>query len=149
MTDVVGILDTVLFFFQAEDGIRDLIVTGVQTCALPISRLARQHVRFVHDVDLVTALAGGGVHGTLTQVAGVVHAPVRGGIELDDVEVHRASPDPGAGIALPARLTRRPRTAALAIERPREDTRRRGLADATRTREQVPVRHAAPGHRPA
>src|SRR2546421_1215572 len=25
-----------IFFFQAEDGIRDLIVTGVQTCALPI-----------------------------------------------------------------------------------------------------------------
>src|SRR3989440_8964167 len=29
------------FFFQAEDGIRDLIVTGVQTCALPISPPAR------------------------------------------------------------------------------------------------------------
>src|SRR5256886_8307680 len=27
---------TLLFFFQAEDGIRDLTVTGVQTCALPI-----------------------------------------------------------------------------------------------------------------
>src|SRR5687768_18348518 len=27
------------FFFQAEDGIRDVAVTGVQTCALPISRL--------------------------------------------------------------------------------------------------------------
>src|SRR2546428_13812104 len=27
-----------IFFFQAEDGIRDLIVTGVQTCALPIYR---------------------------------------------------------------------------------------------------------------
>src|SRR2546430_9054920 len=26
------------FFFQAEDGIRDLTVTGVQTCALPISK---------------------------------------------------------------------------------------------------------------
>ena len=26
-----------LFFFQAEDGIRDDLVTGVQTCALPIS----------------------------------------------------------------------------------------------------------------
>src|SRR2546423_6353870 len=26
-----------LFFFQAEDGIRDKLVTGVQTCALPIS----------------------------------------------------------------------------------------------------------------
>src|SRR5438046_8138712 len=29
-----------LFFFQAEDGIRDWSVTGVQTCALPISRAA-------------------------------------------------------------------------------------------------------------
>src|SRR5205085_12341898 len=29
------------FFFQAEDGIRDLTVTGVQTCALPICRLCR------------------------------------------------------------------------------------------------------------
>src|SRR3989475_2035728 len=27
-----------VFFFQAEDGIRDLTVTGVQTCALPISQ---------------------------------------------------------------------------------------------------------------
>src|SRR3712207_7932624 len=27
------------FFFQAEDGIRDIGVTGVQTCALPILRL--------------------------------------------------------------------------------------------------------------
>src|SRR2546430_5658952 len=27
------------FFFQAEDGIRDLTVTGVQTCALPISQI--------------------------------------------------------------------------------------------------------------
>src|SRR5690349_22232074 len=26
----------IFFFFQAEDGIRDLYVTGVQTCALPI-----------------------------------------------------------------------------------------------------------------
>src|SRR5688572_33351653 len=28
------------FFFQAEDGIRDLTVTGVQTCALPIFTIA-------------------------------------------------------------------------------------------------------------
>src|SRR2546429_526951 len=35
-TDIAS--DTVLyvFFFQAEDGIRDVAVTGVQTCALPI-----------------------------------------------------------------------------------------------------------------
>src|SRR5207247_6174018 len=30
------------FFFQAEDGIRDPLVTGVQTCALPISDTARE-----------------------------------------------------------------------------------------------------------
>src|SRR2546429_310112 len=29
------------FFFQAEDGIRDVAVTGVQTCALPIFDLSR------------------------------------------------------------------------------------------------------------
>src|SRR2546429_2739626 len=39
--------DFVFFFFQAEDGIRDVAVTGVQTCALPISRepLGRWAVR--------------------------------------------------------------------------------------------------------
>src|SRR5271170_7103465 len=30
-------LSFIAFFFQAEDGIRDPLVTGVQTCALPIS----------------------------------------------------------------------------------------------------------------
>src|SRR2546430_4348509 len=30
------------FFFQAEDGIRDLTVTGVQTCALPIFAAAQR-----------------------------------------------------------------------------------------------------------
>src|SRR2546428_9475882 len=33
------ISELIFFFFQAEDGIRDLIVTGVQTCALPILSL--------------------------------------------------------------------------------------------------------------
>src|SRR5256885_7271831 len=28
---------SIFFFFQAEDGIRDLTVTGIQTCAVPIS----------------------------------------------------------------------------------------------------------------
>src|SRR2546430_9604451 len=38
-----------LFFFQAEDGIRDLTVTGVQTCALPISLFsAEQVLRDIH-----------------------------------------------------------------------------------------------------
>src|SRR5690606_12608216 len=36
------------FFFQAEDGIRDFHVTGVQTCALPISQVST-------DVQLASA----------------------------------------------------------------------------------------------
>src|SRR2546429_1671890 len=41
MTVIVALLLSFyfFFFFQAEDGIRDVAVTGVQTCALPISLL--------------------------------------------------------------------------------------------------------------
>src|SRR2546430_3261573 len=42
------------FFFQAEDGIRDLTVTGVQTCALPILGLA---IRFAASQAPTTRLA--------------------------------------------------------------------------------------------
>src|SRR3989449_6715451 len=35
----------VFFFFQAEDGIRDVAVTGVQTCALPICRARQGTIR--------------------------------------------------------------------------------------------------------
>src|SRR5688572_14361727 len=59
------------FFFQAEDGIRDLTVTGVQTCALPILSLlfalvlgiivaymvlASQFNSFLHPVTVLTVL---------------------------------------------------------------------------------------------
>src|SRR5256885_7215645 len=40
------------FFFQAEDGIRDYKVTGVQTCALPISRWRRGR----HDARLLALM---------------------------------------------------------------------------------------------
>src|SRR3712207_8632859 len=40
------------FFFQAEDGIRDIGVTGVQTCALPIYRRGdRAETRFERERD--------------------------------------------------------------------------------------------------
>src|SRR5256885_8485756 len=42
----------VFFFFQAEDGIRDYKVTGVQTCALPISLVAHQLKRLARRVSL-------------------------------------------------------------------------------------------------
>src|SRR5205823_7336391 len=55
-----------VFFFQAEDGIRDKLVTGVQTCALPISRTRKLKVldderapragRIVPGVELQPAL---------------------------------------------------------------------------------------------
>src|SRR6266496_5028304 len=44
-----GVYYRFFFFFQAEDGIRDLYVTGVQTCALPISPFdsqSRRHTSF-------------------------------------------------------------------------------------------------------
>src|SRR2546426_6825988 len=54
----------VVFFFQAEDGIRDYKVTGIQTCALPISRQAqpldglRTHVGGERRVRVPRLLAG-------------------------------------------------------------------------------------------
>src|SRR2546429_6373261 len=36
--------DCLFFFFQAEDGIRDVAVTGVQTCALPIYTTASMRI---------------------------------------------------------------------------------------------------------
>src|SRR5256886_10813569 len=41
---VVACIVSLFFFFQAEDGIRDLTVTGVQTCALPIFFLQPQPI---------------------------------------------------------------------------------------------------------
>src|SRR2546430_10758547 len=44
---------SLFFFFQAEDGIRDLTVTGVQTCALPIYlsfQTTEQDIRSLFEV---------------------------------------------------------------------------------------------------
>src|SRR5437762_8847719 len=51
----VGIILDRLFFFQAEDGIRDTSVTGVQTCALPICLHSRPS-----GTDQLSGLAGQG-----------------------------------------------------------------------------------------
>src|SRR6266568_6468142 len=61
------------FFFQAEDGIRDGTVTGVQTCALPISEagghcgevstmvLVPEVIKAVKPIREVPVLAAGGI----------------------------------------------------------------------------------------
>src|SRR5256885_8233555 len=46
-----------IFFFQAEDGIRDYKVTGVQTCALPISAISTMVVGFLWYSPLLFANA--------------------------------------------------------------------------------------------
>src|SRR6266542_4872833 len=51
----------VFFFFQAEDGIRDATVTGVQTCALPILRAARVAALFGCADRLLLARPDAGV----------------------------------------------------------------------------------------
>src|SRR2546422_6991959 len=75
------------FFFQAEDGIRDVAVTGVQTCALPIySATVQLHhfrkaffdpptpfqvITFLTPADLECMLEGGGVIRTQEHVDGL------------------------------------------------------------------------------
>src|SRR5256714_2377121 len=41
LSSFISVTSLLFFFFQAEDGIRDKLVTGVQTCALPIWRFSR------------------------------------------------------------------------------------------------------------
>src|SRR5262249_57976876 len=68
-----------VFFFQAEDGIRDWSVTGVQTCALPISALdAAQFQR-----DRAQDLAEPGEH--CAGIAKLIEGPPRAQIRLLDV----------------------------------------------------------------
>src|SRR5690606_41285759 len=43
--------DYIFFFFQAEDGIRDFHVTGVQTCALPIGKVVKATINVGWDEE--------------------------------------------------------------------------------------------------
>src|SRR2546421_7678520 len=83
------------FFFQAEDGIRDLIVTGVQTCALPI-----------YAVYQVPFLA----HATLEPMNCTVH------VRKDGCEVWTGSQTLSRAQATAARVT------GLPLERSEEHT---------------------------
>src|SRR2546429_1773545 len=49
-------LQLIFFFFQAEDGIRDVAVTGVQTCALPISDDFAVAIQYEDWICLLAAL---------------------------------------------------------------------------------------------
>src|SRR5256885_4377017 len=60
-----GVLFCVFFFFQAEDGIRDYKVTGVQTCALPIS------CRAIHS-SAGLSLSGAGPYAIVSKISETV-----------------------------------------------------------------------------
>src|SRR5256886_10616124 len=74
---------SVCFFFQAEDGIRDLTVTGVQTCALPIyggiRPDAKRNREFLEQFSLDTLKMvgtlrlGGQMYGLVQTKDGLVH----------------------------------------------------------------------------
>src|SRR5229473_301109 len=83
-------LNDFFFFFQAEDGIRDKLVTGVQTCALPIWPLPSQRA---HERGLVAG-----------RDAGAVAVLAHGVLRLD--RRRRAT---GLVAAYESRLTRSPR----------------------------------------
>src|SRR2546430_8833226 len=73
-------LVVMFFFFQAEDGIRDLTVTGVQTCALPIcAHGIAQRARRRTALDI-----GGEEQCAVARDRHVLDAGARHGVRLDD-----------------------------------------------------------------
>ena len=53
MLEIVRVIPVFIFFFQAEDGIRDTSVTGVQTCALPIYNIVSVTFSVTRDLDAI------------------------------------------------------------------------------------------------
>src|SRR2546430_4989634 len=107
-----------IFFFQAEDGIRDLTVTGVQTCALPIGRGRRGH--HLSALRLETAPAERAVPGggTLGRAGGEGSGRAQGGSARE-----AGGAGPGAGRRRGAGASRR---AVVPRAAPRGPARRRG-----------------------
>src|SRR5207249_9511222 len=83
------------FFFQAEDGIRDRNVTGVQTCALPICRGDVHDVAAVgEDVERIRRLVLGQVGRRVDLRQEVQARVVREAaeeVEVGEIQIGRAS----------------------------------------------------------
>src|SRR5256885_11715162 len=118
----------VLFFFQAEDGIRDYKVTGVQTCALPISTGAswaattRRRSRWTRGAERlhqagVADLLRTAVRAEVLQVSELadrVHHLGRDGLGLERTVLH----DPRVDARGPALADRRPGEGVLGLAVP-------------------------------
>src|ERR687898_525385 len=119
----------IVFFFQAEDGIRDYKVTGVQTCALPISAVAKAG----HPRDHAGDRPAGHGRGRSRRRRGARGGRPRAGSRRVALHRRHAGPAPGRGAdARPPRHPgerRRRRPAGLGARRrgagPRHDRRGR------------------------
>src|SRR2546430_5588362 len=85
-----------MFFLQAEDGIRDLTVTGVQTCALPISPWS------VRQPGAVRQRAGRGAEAA--RKLGVLRH-VFGGAAMNCIDLHPPPPTSSTSTTSPSGLT--------------------------------------------
>src|SRR5690606_40180222 len=100
----------VVFFFQAEDGIRDFHVTGVQTCALPICNSGNA-VRVIAESSEATRLTveqAGQARESLGQIGGALRnlAVVNASIASTTLEQAQVIEDINRNIAETAALAR-------------------------------------------
>src|SRR5437016_11699220 len=93
---VVLLLLLFFFFFQAEDGIRDWSVTGVQTCALPISERAGDALRHEEHSRLHAPVRAVGGHGLRAHVR-VARVPARHRAWACDADANRRSEERRVG----------------------------------------------------
>src|SRR5260370_3068944 len=108
-----------IFFFQAEDGIRDSSVTGVQTCALPIFETNDNDFHLVMTDDTLNFSPGGqgttpSGHSFVAEIpdpnciggpqAGSAHSPFIDGIKnaRPELNPHFQTPNPSATFNHPA-----------------------------------------------
>src|SRR5204862_3988309 len=125
---------------RVRGGEQELDVAGrlLERLEQRVERRAREHLHFVDDVDLV-AVARRHVLRRLAERPHVVDAVVRRGVDLLDIDVR-----PGRDVgARPADAARFGSGSFLAVQRSRQDPRRRGLAASARTGEEERVRDPA------
>src|SRR3989442_8012597 len=83
------------FFFQAEDGMRDADVTGVQTCALPISYFAELHIYRGDTIIQIDARPSDSIALALRLKAPILTSETL--LELTSVDTSEGAIQPGSG----------------------------------------------------
>src|SRR5690606_40766748 len=104
-------------FFQAEDGIRCFHVTGVQTCALPIYRVAKGQSLITLESDKATMEIPSPSEGVVKDVTLKVGDKVSKGMPilvLEGAGEASAAPSPAPAAAQPAKTTEAPSGPAAA-----------------------------------